>query len=60
MVDFQGGNSCIGKKCRNGVPAFKEVAERCSGAFRHVLSTELDQMFSRISQAFRFQMAKIA
>ena len=27
------------KKCRNGIAAFKKVAERCSGAFRLSLST---------------------
>ena len=32
-------NSCIGKKCRNGVPAFKKAEERRSGASRLNLST---------------------
>jgi len=33
-------NSCISKKCRNGVMAFNKAAERRSGVFRFNLSTE--------------------
>jgi len=33
-------NSCIGKKCWNGVLAFKKVAERCSGTSWLDLSTD--------------------
>jgi len=33
-------NSYNGKKCRNGVVAFKKVAEHCCGVFRLNVSTD--------------------
>jgi len=41
-------NSCIGKTCRNGVPAFKKV-EHCFGTFQLNLSTDVIEMLTEIT-----------